>query len=129
MQSRTGKIIIPSDTNVWPHEMETAHALARSGLTVKFIRCSKERHVTSADVIIDGDEWEMKAPESCKLKMVERNLRRALKQSPNVIFDSRRMKGIPDTAIERELRKWALELKSLRRLILVNRHGKVIAIK
>lgn len=52
-----GKIIIAADLNVWPHEYETAKALAKSGLTVEFVRRSEEYRTTSADVIIDGECW------------------------------------------------------------------------
>lgn len=128
MKSPKGKIIIAPDLNVWPHEYETAKALAMAGMTVEFIRRSEEYRTTSADVVIDGMEWEIK-PKSDKLKMVQKNLRRALHQSENVIFDSRRMKGIPDHAIERELAKWGNEIRSLNHLLFVNRHGTVIDIK
>ena len=47
----------------------------------------------------------MKSPKSDKMAMVQKNMRRALHQSPNVIFDSRRMKRLLDAAIEREVRK------------------------
>lgn len=124
-----GKIIIPPDVNVWPHEYKTAQALAGAGLTVEFVRKSEEKHATSADALIAGELWEMKAPTSGKLSAVEKNLRKALKQSSRVIIDSRRMKGLPDAAIERELRVRAKELRSLRRLKFVNRHGAVIDIK
>ena len=123
-----GQIIIQSGANVWPHELKTAEALAADGRTVEFIPRSKNRYDKSADVLMDGLIWEMKASKSDKLHMVEQNLRRALKQSRNVIFDSRRMKGLPDHAIERELRKWGKELKSLERLLFVNRHAQVIDI-
>ena len=39
------------------------------------------------------------------------------------------MKGLPDKVVERELRKWAPELKSLKRLVLVGRGGIVVDIK
>lgn len=96
---------------------------------MEFIPRSNNRYDKSADAFIDGLIWEMKALKSSKLHMVEQNLRRALKQSSNAIFDSRRMKGLPDHAIERELRKWGKELKSLKRLLFVNRHAQVIDIK
>lgn len=38
MSSKTGKIIIAADINVWPHEMETAKALAAVGFTVEFVK-------------------------------------------------------------------------------------------
>ena len=121
MPKQQGQIIIRSGANIWPHELKTAEALAAAGHAVEFIPKSNGRYDKSADVLMDGVTWEMKAPKSDKLRMVEQNLRRALKQSQNVIFDSRRMKGLPDHAIERELNKWSKELKSLKRLLFVNR--------
>ncbi|MBR0406088.1 MAG: hypothetical protein IJI68_12960 [Eggerthellaceae bacterium] len=129
MATRKGKIVIQSGANVWPHELKTAEALAAAGYTVEFIRKSEERHATSADCIIDGVIWEMKAPTASQIRRVQRALRDALKQSSNVILDSRRMKGIPDKAIERELRKWAGELKHLDKLLFVGRGGAVVDIK
>lgn len=55
--------------------------------------------------------------------------RRALQQSPRVVFDCRRMKSLPDAVVERELRKYASELRSLKHLILVNHRGEVIDIR
>ena len=47
-----------------------------------------------------------------------------------VILDSRRMKGIPDHAIERELQACAAgRIKNLKRLLFVNRKAQVIDIK
>lgn len=129
MKNKLGKIIIAPDVNIWPHEYDTAQSLALAGMTVEFIRKSEERFATSADVLIDGVQWEMKSPKSDKLKMVQKNLRLALRQSQNVIFDSRRMKKLPDSAIEREVRKWGYELKAMKHLIYVNRQGEVVRVK
>ena len=126
---KRGKIIIQSGANVWPHEMKTAEVLAAAGHTVEFIRRSEEEHATSADIIMEGRIWEMKAPTASSSRRVQRTLRDAVKQSENVIFDSRRMKKMPDKAIERELRKWAPELKGLRRLRFINRRAEIIDIK
>ena len=108
-QSR-GKIIIAPDLDVLPHEYETAKALAMAGMTMEFIRRSEEYRTTSVDVIIDGLLWEIKASESDKVKVIEKNLCKALHQAENVIFDSRKMKKLPDVAIKREVRKWCCEL-------------------
>ena len=75
---KTRQIIIQSGANVWPHEMKTAEALAAAGRTVEFIRRSEEQRTTSADAIIDGIVWEMKAPKASNLKAIEKNLRKAL---------------------------------------------------
>jgi hypothetical protein len=119
MKNEMGKIIIAPGLNIWPHELKTAEALAAAGFTVKFIRRSEEPRQTSADVNINGTEWEIKSPEANNLKAVQRNLRRALKQSCNVIFDCRRMKHLPSEALEREVRTQAKALRSLKRLIFI----------
>lgn len=129
MKQPRGKIIIAPDLNVWPHEYETAKALAMAGMTVEFIRRSEEYRTTSADVIINGTEWEIKAPISDKASAVDKNLRKALHQSKCIIFDSRRMKRISDRAVENELHKSALVLRSMKHLLFVNRQGNVIDIK
>lgn len=41
-------------------------------MTVEFIRKSEEPYATSADVLIDGIQWEMKSPKSGKLKWFRR---------------------------------------------------------
>lgn len=129
MTSTQGKIIIAPDVNVRPHEMDTARVLANSGMTVEFLRCSTEYRVTSPDILINGISWEIKAPTASNAKAIERNLRKALHQSSNIIFDSRRMKHMPDAIVERELRKFALVIKGIKKLVFVNRHCQIIDIK
>ena len=129
MERKQGKIIIAAGANVWPHEMDTAQSLAMAGYTLEFIRRSEEYRTTSADVIMNGLIWEIKAPESNKVKVIEKNLRKALHQSKNVIFDARRMKKLPDMVIEREVRKWCCELRTIKHLVYVNRSGEVCIIK
>lgn len=129
MKRRTGNISIPGDADVWPHEYQTAVALARAGYDVTFIKKSNEQHEQTPDVLIDGQRWEMKAPKASSARAVERNLHRALQQSDRVVFDCRRMNNLPDSMAERELRKRVKELRSLKRLLFVNHRGEVVDIK
>lgn len=125
-----GKIIIEAELNVWEHELHTAEALANAGYTVEFVRKSEIDYEKTADTLINGIPWEFKSPRASNMKAVERNLRRGVDQSVCIVFDSRRMKGIPDKAIERELRTCALSrIKKLQHLLFVNRKGEVIDIK
>ena len=64
----TGKVIVPAHIEVWPHEFKTAQALAAAGFTVEFLRRSEGAGVKSADIIMNGVAWEMKAPQNCKPK-------------------------------------------------------------
>ena len=116
MNTSEGKIIIGPGVNVWPHELKTAEALAMAGYTVEFVRRSEQKRVYSADVLIDGDSWELKAPTSDKASAVDKNIRKALHQAKCVVYDSRRIKHISDAQIERELRKSAKVLRSMRHL-------------
>ena len=129
MGKNTGKIIIAQSANVWPHELETAKALSNAGYSVEFVKKSEIDGQTTADVIINGVAWEMKSPESNSMRAVQRNIHKALRQSRFVVIDSRRMRGIPGEAIEREVRSLAPKFKSLRRLLFVNRRGEVLDIK
>ena len=123
-----GKIIIPAGVNVWPHELETAKALVNFGHTVEFKKKVEGYKVHSADAYVDGVLWEFKAPNGSKLDTVERNLRRAKEQSDHVVFDSIRMKKIPDFAIKREISSKAPLIFGIREVIFVNRRRECIDI-
>lgn len=125
---KAGKIIIPDGVNVWPHELESAKALIRYGYTVEFLKAVDQKGKQTADCLIDGITWEMKAPKASSLKAVERNLKRGKWQSCQIVFDSRRMKYIPDKAIERELRRRFAEIKEIKQIKFINRHSQVIDI-
>jgi hypothetical protein len=124
----TGKIIIPDGVDVWPHELESAKILIRYGHTVEFLKAIDQKGKQTADCLIDGSTWEMKAPKASSIKAVERNLKRGKWQSCRIVFDSRRMKYVPDKAIERELMKRFAEIKEIERIKFINRHGQVIDI-
>ena len=125
---KNGKIIIPDGVDVWPHELESAKVLIRYGHIVEFLKAIDQKGKQTADCLIDGIIWEMKAPKASNLKAVERNLKRGKWQSCRIVFDSRRMKYIPDKVIERELRKRFAEIKEIENIKFINRHSQVIDI-
>jgi len=124
----SGKIIIPNGAHIWPHELQSAKALAAFGYTVEFIPACQTDGVATADVTIDNLKWEMKAPTGKQLSSIEKNLRRGSKQASNIIFDSRRMKQVPDKAIARELSAKLHYISKIERIIFINRHGEIIDI-
>ena len=129
MEKKQGTITAPSELNIQEHEMSTARALADTGLDVEFAHRTWGNRVTSADVVANGVLWEMKSSQAGNRKAIERNLRKAIRQSGNIIFDSQRIKGASDADVERELRKYATLIKSIKRLWFVNRNREVIDIK
>ena len=125
---KNGKIIIPDGVDVWPHELESAKALIRYGYTVEFLKAIDQKGKQTADCLIDGITWEMKAPKASSIKAAERNLKRGKWQSCRIVFDSRRTKYVPDKAIERELRKRFAEIKEIEKIKFINRRSQVIDI-
>ncbi len=75
--------------------MRTARTLALAGYSVRFL---PESSLMSADILLDKIEFEMKAPKTDKTSSLEQVIRKALKQSPNIIIDSFRMKIRDDVA-------------------------------
>lgn len=112
-----------------PHELKTAQALAIAGYNVHFIQKSEVAYEKTADVFLDGAKWEFTAPTADNLKAVERNLERVRWQSANIVFDCRRMKKLPDGAIEREVRKQTSVIEGVAKVLYINKHGKIIDIK
>lgn len=114
--------------NVWPHELETVNALRAAGRNVELLPRIEGNEIKSADITMDGVVWEMKAPLTHDIRYIQRILRRAAAQSPNVIVDSARLKAISDKRLEAELRRLGPLVKSVRRLILVTKEREVIDI-
>ncbi len=129
MTKRQGKIIIAPDLNVWPHELKTAEALAKAGYTVEFIKKSNIDHERAADALIDDERWEMKAPESSHPSVVDKNIKKALSQSCNIVFDSKRMKNAKDSQVLHELEKSIASRRKIRSLIFVDKKGNVHKLK
>lgn len=128
MPHKSGKVIIPASIVPWDHELKTAHALAQHGFTVEFVAVSNNHKAKTADVVIDGVLYEIKSPKTDKLSAVERNLKRATKQSGNTIIDSRRMSKLHDATIQKFLAQKLKQQKTIKKILFVNRRHKVIDI-
>lgn len=124
-----GKIIEPANANVRDHERRTARALASTGHDVEFIVKSERDFTSSADISFVGEIWEAKSPLSQKPSQWEKNLKVASGQSQNIIFDSQRVKGVPDEKIIQFLKDRADRQRVIKKLIFIDRKRKVIDIK
>ena len=122
---KQGRVVIPADTNPWPHEKRVAKILALAGYCVRFI---PEANIKTPDVYLGITAYEIKSPTSNKIDAVERNITKALVKCPNIIFDSSRMK-IRDAQIMRELIKRRQAGKGLKKLLFINKLGEIIDIE
>jgi len=85
---KTGIFIAPG-RKPWPHEMRVAEILSLAGHYIEFL---EEGNLHTADIKLDGIEYEIKSPESFNSNTFEHKLKDATKQSPNLIIDTSRMK-------------------------------------
>jgi contact-dependent growth inhibition (CDI) system CdiA-like toxin len=123
-----GEIRIPAGINVWKHELSTANALARAGYIVEFLPTKDIKDTKSPDILMDGEKWELKTPKTDKLPAIERNLKRAAKQSGNIVIDSRRLRKIHDSTVQEFLARKFSQQKTIKQLLFVDRKHQVIDI-
>jgi hypothetical protein len=127
-KNKAGSYTVLNGANVWPHELNTARALMKFGYVIEFRPATNGQKVRSADVYMDGELWEFKSPISDKLAAVERNLKRSKNQADCVVFDSRRMKKLPDEAIRREVKVKFAKTRHIEKMLYVARDGKIVKI-
>jgi hypothetical protein len=84
--------------------------------------------VKTPDVKMKGVLWEFKSPKGKNINTVSNNLRRAVKQSKNVVIDSRRI-GLSNDKVRSELLQNVPLIKSLKRLAMIDKEGNVVDIK
>lgn len=121
-----GRVIIPAGRRPWSHELRVADILAMAGHNVEFL---PEGNLKSADILLDGVEYEIKSPFTNKQDKLERNIKRGLKQAKNIIFDSSRIKGMRDDNLRRFLVKKVREQKQIGELIFITKRNQIVDIK
>ena len=115
--NKIGKIIIPAGVKPWPHELRTAE-----------IRFLEESSLHTADVLLDSIEFEIKSPKSANANSLEHLLKKALKQSSNIIIDTSRMKNSRNNNVKKFLISQAKSRKQIKKLIMITKRGQIIDI-
>ena len=121
---KAGKIT-PNGVVLKTHESATVVLLTEQGFDVELIPKSNVRGVHTPDIKMAGVKWEMKAPLGEGRQLMENTIQRALKQSQNIIVDLRRTKR-HQTRCLRELEKQFVSKKSVKRLKIITKGGKVL---
>ncbi len=126
MKRMTGKIDI-SALNAPPekNELETAKYFAALGKNITFIKPSSIPNHHSPDILMDGLEWEMKAPIGSGKRNIEYNFRKAVAQSKNIIFDLRHIK-IPEQQCIIKLEKEFFARPYLNKLYIIKKSGELL---
>ncbi len=121
---KQGKIT-PNGVVLRSHEMMTVVFLTSMGFNVELISKSNKPGIRTPDIKINGLYWEMKAPRGEGGSLMKNTLQKAVCQSENVVVDLRRVKR-HQTKCMAELRKEFTKSRSLKRLKIISKTGKVL---
>ena len=124
----SGKVIIPvgHPNPPAPHEVDVAKILATHyKTTVEFIMPIDDYKRKTPDIKMHGVLWEIKTPKGKAKSTISNQLRRGSKQSGNLIIDTRHTK-IKYIEIERRIIFGVSNSKSIKKVILLNKSGKVV---
>lgn len=124
MKDKNGCVIIPGGVQPWPHEERVAKILAAEGYKVEFLAKSTIR---TADILLDGVEFEIKSPKTSSANTLEHLLKNGLKQSPNLIIDTSCTK-MRDDKMRNFLITQMRKTKQIKKMLLVTKCGRIIDI-
>lgn len=113
------KIIIPNNIDPEPSEAERSAARIFAQyyrVDVEFLKPRNGYKQKTPDFIAGGLYWEIKTPTGSSERSIRKHFRRALKQSVNVIIDSRDTK-LDQYKIATTLYQLSLEHRKIRKLI------------
>lgn len=116
--------------NVKPevHEYAALLTLAKHGKDIKLLPVSSKYKECSADFEMDGLIWELKCPQGKGKYVVRDILRKAAKQSNNIIVDLERMKLSQEKALG-QLNKYFLLEKSLQRMLIITKSKNILDVQ
>ncbi len=124
-RERKNGTFIASGRKIWPHELRVAEILALAGHSIEFIQ---ESNLHTADIFLDGMEFEIKSPKTANANSLEHLLKKALKQSRNIIIDTSRMKNSRDDGVRKFLTAQAKSRRQIKKLIMITKRGQIIDI-
>ena len=123
--NKVGKNIVPVGMKPWSQEMRVAEILAMAGHNVRFL---EESNLHTADILLDGVEFEIKSPKSANANSLEHLLKKALRQSPNIIIDTSRTNNFNNVNIKKILISQVKKRKQIKKLIMVTKRWQVVGI-
>ncbi|MCL2425337.1 MAG: hypothetical protein FWD05_03260 [Oscillospiraceae bacterium] len=130
-QQNPGQVIIPvgHPNPPEPHEVNVAMVLARHyRTTIEFLVPIDDYKRKTADIVMHGVAWEIKSPTGNSKSTIGAQFRRASKQSGNIILDTRRT-NLTYSVIEKQVALEATQRTSVKKVILLNKLGKIVVIK
>ena len=117
-----GQINTPYGTILQEHELQVSNLLIKTGNNVDFIPVGL---LPTADLRFMNLEWELKSPTGSGRRTIEKNLRKALRQSTNVMLDLSRIAIAEDKCLL-YLQNHIKNFRELKRLIIITKDQKIL---
>lgn len=121
---KTGKII-PNGVSLEKHEYDTVLFLTTLGYDIELIPPSHIPNIRTPDFKMNGSKWEMKSPKGKSRSTLEHAFKVAVRQSPNVLFDLRRVQIPEEKAID-ILSKLVKSSREIKKLLVVTKSDKLL---
>ena len=120
------RIVTPTGVNPENHEIEIAIILMKYfKKDVEFLRPIDGFKIKTPDAVIDGVLWEFKSPIGNSKKSTIQAQFRGLKQSRNIVIDSRRTK-LDDEIIIQRIKQEMTEHRKVGNVLLITKSSVVI---
>lgn len=117
--------IIYNGVRLQPHEREIAQLFVANGYVIELIPTDRSNGRKTADAIINHLEWEFKTPRGKSTRTIERILKKAHKQSNNIIVDIRHI-PLPEDLVLRKIRHESQKYAKHQRIKVILRSKKII---
>jgi len=131
MDKSCAQVIIPTNLPNPPetHEVESAWILAKHyGHIVEFLKPVDDYKRKTPDFSMSGVLWEIKSPEGNSKATIGRILKRASKQSRNIVIDCCRT-IMPDETITKALRFELSKRQQIKRVVLITKNKEIVEIQ
>ena len=131
MDINSAKVIIPLNlpNPPAPHEVDVAWIIAKHyAQTVEFLKPIDDYKRKTPDFVMVGVLWEIKSPQGKSRATIGRTLKKASKQSRNVVIDCRRM-AIPYEKILSMLHFELSKRRQIKKVVLIAKNKEVIEIQ
>lgn len=110
------------------HEQATVEYFLRRGEAIELLVPSNTMKNKNPDWILRGKIWEAKSPQTNNVNTLLVMLKRALKQSGNLVLDLRRVKG-DDKRVARIVQTKFMSSKRFKNLLIIMKNGELIELK
>ena len=120
--------IIPNGVSLEKHENEIVVFFTELGYDVELIPPSNSPKAKTPDFLMNGVAWEMKSPQGKSKTSLEHIIKKATKQSENIIIDLSHSKLQENDALK-EIKKRFLQINSCRRLKIITKNRKLLEFK